>query len=498
MQLNSSPYVKSTTMKAPFMAIGDKPVIKAYLGDECVYDRQNAFDHEYYQIGDLMVSRGPLYYNQCFGYQIAQTPYPAEMKNQMFKTVVSQTPPFTGRSIADVGVSSGPDSGSTYAKNNPTSFEYGNYFFNYYELGKVFSSYGDGFPTSYTDVVEIDNQGSTRICCGGFDDWRLPTSADCQMIFLGGTPTGDLMSPINSRSGCTVNGSTGVKSMFARVTVPRGTWWGTTAYTYMVGWVIFPDNESITLSALGTKSNGYNIPFDNYGGIDCNLTEAQLTNLLSSGCTFITTSPIAGYFNGEAPLPQWPAATTMTSGKTWAAQYFCLPASTLICKNLGNGDVAFGGVFRQASNLTYNTDNDYGYPQKLTNTGYIYAYQLEIGVSYNGIPNENQSLSARLVRNVNTNRVYNYISVIQYITLVGNRPIIYAKVNDIGVDFDWDMAPLTNPTLYVNGNKATNTRWVLEDVGDEEKRLSVYSSGSDEPIRSFYNDNGNITTDYES
>ena len=55
MQLNS-PYVKAKTMKAPFMAIGNKPVIKAYLGDEEVYNRENAYDYDFYDYNNILIN----------------------------------------------------------------------------------------------------------------------------------------------------------------------------------------------------------------------------------------------------------------------------------------------------------------------------------------------------------------------------------------------------------------------------------------------------------
>lgn len=145
---------------------------------------------------------------------------------------------------------------SIYGKSN------GSTYFSYVDIGKYFDADGN----SFTGTTDIDN---TNILNG----WRVPTAAELATMTTGSSPG-------TSRSGATVNNTTGCR--YALIRLSNVTHAGTiTPY----GLLLFPDNVLITGKTLDGINNNT---------ITSNVTLSELQNYLNQGCQFF---PCSGYFS---------------------------------------------------------------------------------------------------------------------------------------------------------------------------------------------------------
>lgn len=153
--------------------------------------------------------------------------------------------------------------GSTYGMSNNS------YYHRFNDLGKFFDSRGNTFSTSQTD---IDNNGS-RVSWGGYDDWRLPTSAELSKL---------ITTSAGVRTGSTVNGS--ANKHYALIQLTGVSHAGTTTPN---GLLLFPDGKTITGKTLSGMDNTTQTT---------GVTAAQLQTYLDQGCAFF---PASGMYGGS-------------------------------------------------------------------------------------------------------------------------------------------------------------------------------------------------------
>ena len=143
----------------------------------------------------------------------------------------------------------------------------GRYYFNWYELGKIFDSAGENF----TDGRDIDNTNKIN----GF---RMPTADEWELVFDG------------SRAGATVNGHAGVRWCYA---VVNGVTGGLNGSNKQAGIIIFPDGKNFINAGI-TDEIFNAVDDDNNEWYNKSMTLAQLNDLISAGCVFL---PAAGGYS---------------------------------------------------------------------------------------------------------------------------------------------------------------------------------------------------------
>ena len=172
---------------------------------------------------------------------------------------------------------------SVYGKNA------GSYYFNFIELGQYFDADGASFSTSSRS---IDN--TNKISYNGYNDWRVPTRPEWLTITTGASPG-------TSRTGSTVNGTSGVKYAFLQLT-------GVThaGNSTPCGLLLFPDDRVIS---------GKTLKYTNNNGFTSSVTGSELQNYLDQGCVFLPFSGIntdAWYYPGTYGY-YWSATYSITS-----------------------------------------------------------------------------------------------------------------------------------------------------------------------------------------
>lgn len=152
----------------------------------------------------------------------------------------------------------------------------GSYYFSFPQLGSYFDSRGSSFTRN---SGSIDNNGS-KVSYGGYNDWRLGTPAEWLTLTSGASPG-------TSRTGSTVNGVSGCKYAYIRLT---------TSETYLgfsgpYGLLLLPDDK--TLSGMSTT---FVFNVSTRSSISTDVTVAQINEYIEEGCVFML---FAGYITQD-------------------------------------------------------------------------------------------------------------------------------------------------------------------------------------------------------
>ena len=181
--------------------------------------------------GGFMISPGPLHYSSANGFELIDDDWNHHSYD------------------------------GAYGKTN------GSYYFNYEELGQYFDSRGTSFPATSQDA-EIDNNGN-KISYGGYDDWRMPTEEEADIIF-------DMSSSV-ARTGATINGVSGCKWAIVDIQDSNiDNKWGTT-----LGVLLAPDN--LTLTSM-SKTYAWQANSNNSSNWT---TIAEVNEYVDAGCALI-------------------------------------------------------------------------------------------------------------------------------------------------------------------------------------------------------------------
>ena len=156
----------------------------------------------------------------------------------------------------------------------------GRYYFNWYELGKIFDSAGENF----TDGRDIDNTNKIN----GF---RMPTADEWELVFDG------------SRAGATVNGHAGVRWCYA---VVNGVTGGLNGSNKQAGIIIFPDGKNFINAGI-TDEIFNAVDDDTNQWYNKSMTLAQLNDLISAGCAFLPAAGGGSWYLGGETFYYWTA-----------------------------------------------------------------------------------------------------------------------------------------------------------------------------------------------
>lgn len=153
---------------------------------------------------------------------------------------------------------------STYGVRN------GSTYFLFTDIGKNFDSRGSSFSYRSGDI-----NNSRTLSFGGFDDWRIPSALEGQLIT--GFDYG-LVEPV--RSGSKVNGNSNKHFAMIQTTITFA------GARNVKGALIFPDNCSITGKAITY--------FDTISSHNTGFSSSDIDVYLSQGAIFV---PRAGVYN---------------------------------------------------------------------------------------------------------------------------------------------------------------------------------------------------------
>ena len=158
----------------------------------------------------------------------------------------------------------------------------GRYYFNWLELGDVFSTQ----PVGTDNKNNIDNTRTVN-------EFRMPTREEWGAVISG------------PRTGSTVNGTSGVRWCY---TLVNGVTGGINGNNQQAGIILFPDGENIVNA--GITENTFNARAANKEWYNTSMTLEQLNSLLSNGCAFL---PVVKYFENT-----WSGISGF-SGTYWSA-----------------------------------------------------------------------------------------------------------------------------------------------------------------------------------